>query len=114
MRFQDNGICIINIIPKQSSFIIADVLRELLEGIEPHHRVRLTLSSPHLDHEIWLPFMTPDQLTADRVMIEVDRVLQSNYEWMFEGDFFINFVHAPLPGGGGYARNIGSLETLLI
>ena len=58
--------------------------------------------------------MTPDQLTADRVMIEVDRVLQSNYEWMFEGDFFINFVHAPLPGGGGFARNIGTLETLLI
>lgn len=105
---------IINIILTHNCFLFADVLQELLEGIEPHHRVRLTLSSPHLDHEIWLPFMTPDQLTADRVMIEVDRVLQSNYEWMFEGDFFINFVHAPLPGGGGYARNIGTLETLLI
>jgi len=84
-----------------------------LEGIEPHDRVRLTLSSPHLEHEIWLPFMTPDQLTADRVMIEVDRVLQSNQEWMFEGDFYINFIHAPLPVGGGFARNIGTLETLL-
>ena len=48
-----------------------------------------------MNHEIWLPFMTLDQLTADRVMVEVERVIQSNDDWMF-GDFFINYIHAPL------------------
>jgi hypothetical protein len=94
-------------------FMIADILRVLLVGVEPHDRVRLTISSPHFEHESWRPFRTSEQMTADRVMIEVDRVLQSNQEWMFEGDFYLNFIHAPLPVGAGFARNIGTLENLL-
>ena len=74
--------------------------------------VRLTISSPELDHEIWLPFMRPDQLTADRVLEEVDRVLQSDDEWLFK-DFFVNFIHAPLPVGGKYFRWGNSLQNYL-
>ena len=93
-------------------FVFTDILQELTSNVQEHDMVRLTLTSPHLDHEIWLPFMRPDQLTADRVMIEVDRVIQSNDEWVFT-DFYINFIHAPLPAGGGLARGIGSLENYL-
>ena len=57
---------------------------ELTESVEPHNRVRLTLTSQALHHEIWLPFMTPEQLTADRIMVEVDRVVQSNDRWLFD------------------------------
>ena len=46
--------------------------------------------------------MTPDQSLADRVMVEVDRVIQSNEEWLF-GDFLINYIHAPFPVGGWLA-----------
>ena len=65
-----------------------------------------------MDHEIWFPFLTPDQLTADRVMVEVDRVIQSNDAWLFD-DFFINYIHAPLPVGGGLLRGVGDLTTYL-
>ena len=84
----------------------------MMKDVKPHHRVRLSIDSHHLGHEVWIPFMTPEQLTADRVMIEVDRVVQSNDTWMFD-EFFINFIHAPLPAGGGRKRGIGSLEQLL-
>ena len=56
--------------------------------------------------------MTLDQLTADRVKVEVDWVIQSNDEWMFD-DFFINYIHAPLPVGGGLANGVGDLTTYL-
>ena len=44
-----------------------------------------------MNHEIWLPFMTLDQLTSVRVMVEVERVIQSNDDWIF-GDFFHQFI----------------------
>ena len=57
--------------------------------------------------------MRPEELTADRVMIEVDRVVQSNDQWLF-GDFYITFIHAPLPNGGAWSRSAaGSLATHL-
>ena len=57
--------------------------------------------------------MMLEQLTADRVMVEVDRVIQSNNRWIF-GDFHLNFIHAPLPFGGGWSRgSMGCLEAYL-
>ena len=56
--------------------------------------------------------MTPDQLTSDRVMVKVDRVILSNDEWLF-GDFLIHYIHAPLPVAGGLARGVGDLATYL-
>lgn len=84
-----------------------------MEDVQPHDRVRLTLNSPHLNHEIWLPFMTPAQLTADRVMIEADRVLQSNQEWLLEGEIIVTFIHAPLPAGGGRVKHVSHLGKFL-
>ena len=39
---------------------IADIIDELTESDQPHDRMRLTLTSRALDHEIWLPFMMPE------------------------------------------------------
>ena len=83
-----------------------------MASVQPHDRVRLTISAPTMNHELWLPFMTLDQLTTDRVMVEVDRVIQSNDAWLFD-DFFINFIHAPLPVGDGLARSVADLTTYL-
>ena len=81
-------------------------------GIPDHDRVRLTLNSRLLHHEIWLPFMRPEELTADRVMVEVDRVIHSNDNWLFD-DVDVNFIHAPLPAGAGHLRGIGKLGSFL-
>ena len=46
---------------------ILDIIDELTIEVEPHDRVRLTITSRHLTHEIWLPFfMRLEELTADR------------------------------------------------
>ena len=58
------------------------MLDELMVSVQNQDRVRITLMSNGLDHEIWLPFMLPDQLTVHRIMVEAERVLQSNQEWM--------------------------------
>ena len=71
------------------------------DRIPNHHRVRLSIRSDLLDHEIWLPFMAPDQLTVHRLFMAVEKVLQSKKEWFFQEPFTVYFVHAPLPAGGG-------------
>ncbi len=66
--------------------VLDRMLRELLlEDGAPrypdHHRVRLSILSEHLNHDIWIPFVPPSELTVDRVMMSVENVLQSQQEW---------------------------------
>ena len=92
---------------------IADIIDELTESVQPHDRVRLTITLQTLHHEIWLPFMTPEQLMADCVMVEVDRVVQSKDTWLFS-DFYLNFIHAPLPFSSRWNRGAaGCLASYL-
>ena len=71
-------------------------------------RVRLSLSSPDLNHAIWIAFMPPEELTVDRVLEAVERVLQSSREWLLTAEF----VHATLPRGGGKFYQRGVLMRL--
>ena len=82
------------------------ILRELLyENDAPrypnHHRVRLSIKSPGLHHEIWIPFIPPDDMSVERVLISIERVLQSDKKWLFAGTTRVTFVHAALPVGNG-------------
>ena len=74
------------------------------ERIPEQDRVRFTLNSANLEREVWIPFMAPSELTADRVMTEVDRVLQSKRDWLFNEPMNVLLVHAPIPAGGTWNR----------
>ena len=65
-----------------------------------HDRVRLSISTRALHHEVWLPFMPPSHMSAERLMISVEKVLQSQKTWLFGNPMHVTFVHAPLPAGG--------------
>lgn len=91
------------------SNMFAELLAMLLREVQQQDRVRLIISGQGLRH-ISLPFMPPDQLTIEKVMTELEKVTQSNDAWLFEGDFFINFIHVRLPVGGGYLRGIASMN----
>ena len=53
--------------------VIPDLLKEMMQDVQPQDMVRLSLNSTDLNHEIWIPFMNKQQLSADRVMAEVDK-----------------------------------------
>ena len=58
--------------------------------------------SPGLHHKIWIPFIPPDEMTVERVLISIERVLQSDKKWLFAGTMRLTFVHADLLVGNGY------------
>jgi hypothetical protein len=91
------------------SNIFAELLATLLRNVENQDRVRLVISGRELRH-ISLPFMSPDQLTVEKILSEIERVTQSNDAWAFEGTFMVNFVHVRLPMGGTYSRGIALLN----
>ena len=53
----------------------------MTEGVPLHDQVRFVLRSPQLETPISLPFMPRERLTTERVLAEVERVIQSNHEF---------------------------------
>ena len=90
--------------------LFEELLRALLidENGEPRYpdtdRVRLSISAPDLSHSIWIPFVPPSDMTVERVLESVERVLQSARDWLLGNALVVEFVHAPLPNGGGKVK----------
>lgn len=63
--------------------------------------VRLTVQCPELDYPISLPFMRVAQLSADRLLSEIERVLQSYDEFVVDQSLEIEVIHVKLPSGKG-------------
>ena len=72
--------------------VFSNLIKDLTTGMRDPHRVRMTIQSPHLGYEIWLPFMKPDELTAERLLAEVEKVIQSNEKFMLDEEMMAPFI----------------------
>lgn len=58
--------------------IFDSLVHEMTAGMADNDLVRFVLQSRSLHYPIFLPFMPRHELNAERIMAEVQRVLQSN------------------------------------
>lgn len=93
----------------QLSNIFAEMLAILLDNVQAHDRVRISISGSGL-REIWIPFIPPHELTVERILTEVEKVCQSNDKWIFHGELNINFIHAIFPVGGRKTKGLVNVE----
>ncbi|XP_055334218.1 uncharacterized protein LOC129585529 [Paramacrobiotus metropolitanus] len=65
--------------------------------------VRVQLYSDHLRKKIpiWTPLMRRDELTVDRIMARVERVMQSSTSFRLDESFRIEVQYTETPDGGG-------------
>ena len=84
--------------------LFTSVLKNLTEFMDPTDIVRLSVQCPQLDFPISLPFMRLSQLTAERFLSEVERVLQSYEEFVLDESLDIDIIHVKLPSGGARKR----------
>lgn len=63
--------------------------------------VRLTVQCPELDYPKSLSFMRVAQLSADRLLSEIERVLQSYEEFLINQSLEIEVIHVKLPSEKG-------------
>ena len=84
--------------------IFHHLLEEVTEGMAPNDKVRFILRSEQLDTPISLPFMTVEQLNAERVFSQIERVIQSNQEFRLNDTVTIDINHVKTPQGRGRSK----------
>ena len=75
--------------------IFESLLNTITRDIPEHDQVRFVLHSP-----ISLPFMALSRLTTERVLAQIERVIQSNHEFRLNDSVKVNLVHVEMPNGG--------------
>ena len=76
--------------------LLDDVLRDSTENT----RVRMALQSPQLAREIYVPFHPAEEMTADLILEEIEKVIQSNENFTLDEEVQVKFIITELPGGG--------------
>ena len=84
--------------------IFHHLLEEVKEGMAPNDQVRFILRSEQLETPISLPFMSVEQLSAERVYSELERVIQSNQEFRLNDTVTIDINHVKTPQGSGRSK----------
>ena len=57
--------------------------------------------------------MPRERLTVDRILAEIERVIQSNDAFKLNKSITVNIIHVEMPyGGTGRKRNIANLDTV--
>lgn len=80
------------------------LFKELTSDAKSEDLVRLTVQSPSLDYPIIIPFLRIPELTADRFMAEIERVLQSNEDFVIDSGLIIEVTLVDMPTGGTRKR----------
>ena len=80
--------------------IFESLLNAVTKDIPAHDQVRFVLRSPQLENPISLPFMPLSRLTTERVLDEIERVIQSNREFRLNDRVQVNLIHVAMPNGG--------------
>lgn len=66
--------------------------------------VQISIDNPELDFPIILKFMPRWELTVDKILFEIERVLQSYQQFMIDEAFRIDIVHVQNPHGKGHKQ----------
>lgn len=66
------------------SKMFTTIVEELTKGAKSTYFVRMTVQTASLDYPIVIPFVKTPELTVDRFMAEIERVLQSNEDFVID------------------------------
>ena len=80
--------------------IFDSMVNEMTIGMADNDLVRFVLQGKSLDYPISLPFMSLHELNAERVMGEVQRVLQLNENVNLQDGMQVHLVYVGMPQGG--------------
>ena len=60
----------------------------------------VTISAPGLERDIGLPLTRNDQISIERIMSIIEKILQSNHTFLLEKGIVIRILRVELPHGG--------------
>ena len=91
--------------------LFTSVIEDITQFSDQDDLIHLAVYSPDLDFPIQLPFMKTSHLTADHILSEVERVLQSFEEFVLDGAFEVDIIHVKNPSGGVWSSHYIDLDA---
>ena len=103
--------------------IFDHLIKDVTEGMNPTDQVRFVLSSNQLQTPIAIPFCSLEELTTEKVLSQVEKVVQSNEEFRLNTTVNIDVIRVEMPHGSGrsnrtilnirdYLKKKGSVITI--
>ena len=80
------------------------LLEDVTEGMNSTDQVRFVLSSNQLQTPIALPFCSLEELTTEKVLSQVEKVVQSNEEFRLNDTVNIDIIRVQMPQGSGRSK----------
>ena len=77
------------------------LIEDVTKGINPNDQVRFVLRSDQLQTPISVPFCRLEELTVEKVLSHVEKVVQSNEDFRLNDTVTINLIHVEMPRGSG-------------
>ena len=84
--------------------IFDHLIRDVTEGMNSTDQVRFVLSSNQLQTPIALPFCSVEELTTEKVLSQVEKVVQSNEEFRLNDTVNIDIIRVEMPQGSGKTK----------
>ena len=84
--------------------IFDHLIKDVTEGMNPTDQVRFVLSSNQLQTPIALPFCPLEELTTEKVLSHVEKVVQSNEEFRLNDTVNIDIIRVEMPRGSGRSK----------
>ena len=81
--------------------IFDHLIKDVTEGMNSTDQVRFVLSSKQLQTPIAMPFCSLEELTTEKVLSHVEKVVQSNEEFRLNDTVNIDIIRVEMPQGSG-------------
>ena len=89
---------------KRTYAIFHHLKEDVTEGMNLNDQVRFILSSDQLQTPISIPFCSLEELTTEKILSYVEKVVQSNEEFRLNNTVNIDLIHVEMPQGSGKSR----------
>ena len=86
---------------KRTYGIFDHLIKDVTRGMNPNDQVRFVLSSNQLQTPIAIPFCSLEELTTEKVLSHVEKVVQSNEEFRLNDTVNIDVIRVEMPQGSG-------------
>ena len=95
--------------------LFSRLLDDILGADRSNLYARFIIRSPHLDKPASVGMTYHTNLTAEKILAEIERILNSRDEFLLDGNLFVNFIFCRIPAGRGrsYAQKSLKLEQML-
>ena len=86
---------------KRTYGIFHHMIEDVTQGMNPNDQVRFVLRSDQLQTPISIPFLPLEELTTERILSNVEKVVQSNEDFRLNDTVTIDIIRVEMPRGSG-------------